>query len=58
VRGFGEKNVVFSGMRTPANAAARVWATVTGRNKTAASAAPFSTNAATAVASLRNVTVA
>ena len=58
VRGFGEKNVVFSGMRTPAKAAARICATVTGRNKTAVSASPFSTNAATAAALLRNVTVA
>ena len=28
VRGLGAKNVVFSGMRTPAAAAARIWSTV------------------------------
>ena len=30
VRGFGAKNVVFCGIRTPASAAARIWSTVTG----------------------------
>ena len=41
VRGLGAKNVVFSGMRTPATAAARMVATLTGRSRTAASAVPF-----------------
>ena len=36
VRGFGAKNVVFSGMRTPAAAAARIVSTSTGRRSTAA----------------------
>ena len=35
VRGFGAKNVVFSGMRTPAAAAARIVSTSTGRRSTA-----------------------
>ena len=47
VRGFGAKNVVFSGMRRPAAAAARIVSTVTGRSRTAASASPLSTSAAT-----------
>ena len=41
VRGFGAKKVVFSGMRTPASAAARIWSTVTGRSSTAASTVPL-----------------
>ena len=41
VRGFGAKNVVFCGMRSPAAAAARISSTVTGRRSTAASALPF-----------------
>ena len=53
VRGFGAKNVVFSGMRRSAAAAARMVSTVTGRSSTAASASPFSTWAATVAASLR-----
>ena len=47
VRGLGAKNVVFSGMRRPAAAAARIVSTVTGRSSTAASALPFATCAAT-----------
>ena len=53
VRGLGSKKVVFSGMRTPPNAAVRIWPTVTARSSTAASAAPFSTSAAHVAASLR-----
>ena len=53
VRGFGAKNVVFSGMRRSAAAAARIVSTVTGRRSTAASALPFATCAATVCASLR-----
>ncbi len=36
VRGLGEKNVVFWGIRTRSTAAARVWATDTGRHRIAA----------------------
>ena len=35
VRGFGAKNVVFCGIRTPASAAARIWSTVTARSRIA-----------------------
>ena len=53
VRGLGEKNVVFCGMRTRSTAAARVSATDTGEHRIAALAAPLSTSAATACASWR-----
>ena len=56
VRGFGAKNVVFCGMRTRASAAARIWATVTGGSRIAASTSPAATIAATAAASWRYVT--
>ena len=40
MRGFGAKNVVFCGMRTRASAAARIWGTVTGGSRIAASTSP------------------
>ncbi len=51
VRGFGQKNVVFCGMRTRSTAAERVWATETGEQRIAAVAAALSTSAATPCAS-------
>src|SRR5262249_22333471 len=53
VRGFGQKNVVFCGIRTRSTAAARVCATDTGVQRIAALAAPLSTSAAVAAASWR-----
>ena len=43
VRGFGQKNVVFGGIRSPPWAVRAIWETVAGRQKTAAFASPVLT---------------
>src|SRR5439155_25506587 len=45
VRGLGQKNVVFGGMRSRARPTSAIWATVAGRSSTAASASPLVTAA-------------
>ena len=47
VAGFGAKNVVFGGMRSPPWAMAWIWATVAGRMSTAAWARPSRTASTT-----------
>ena len=43
VRGFGQKKVVFGGIRSPPWAVRAIWLTVAGRHRTAAFASPVLT---------------